>query len=115
MQIDFETMVERVMRLTDPEPTPTVVGYAYAGWEEDAKRREELFKQSKELRNVDTTRLVAEMCRRLMIEEEVDYDNFVMLALASQIRGGDADAIERKNAQVAKVSVQLAAERKRWR
>jgi hypothetical protein len=111
--MELELMVKRVMHMTDPEPPPSVIGYAYAGWEENAARQQALFQQSMELQKFDTLRLVAEVCRRLMIPATVADEDFEMLVQAVLVRTGDEDAVQRKEQQVAKTQAEFQAARDR--
>jgi hypothetical protein len=113
--MDLELMVRRVMNMTDPDPPPSVIGYAYSGWEEDAARQREWFQQGMELRKFETPRLVAEMCRRLLADDTVADEDFEMLAQAALVRSGDPDAVERAEKQAVATEAKLQAARDRWK
>jgi len=113
-EMDIELMVIRVMNMTDPNPPPSVIGYAYSGWEKDAARQREYFKQCMALQKFDTLQLVAEVCRRLLDDDMVSDEDFAMLMQASLVRSGDEDAVRRKENQAAKTTAEFQAARDRW-
>jgi len=108
--MDVKTMVARVLRMTDLDPPPMVATYASPQWREHVQREQRLFKQTEALQQFDHTRVVAEVCRLLLLEK-LDLDDTMMLTKALQVRAGEEDATE----AIRETEEMLEKERKRWR
>ncbi len=83
--MNIEEMVSITIDCTDEDPPPSVIGYAYHGWEEDFKHEREQHQQSMAMREFDPMLVVAEVCRRLLAGE-INDDESQMLSLAISTR-----------------------------